>query len=637
MNLLTIENLKKSYSEKPILNDISFGISEGDKIGLIGINGTGKTTLLRIVAGIEIGDEGRYVKGNTVRIEYLSQNPDFDPKATVIEQIFRGNSPIMKLIREYEAAMADPSTTEEQLIRLNHSMDEANAWNIESDAKTVLTKLGVSDFNTVIGTMSGGQKKRVALAAALINPSDLLILDEPTNHLDNEAIDWLEQYLNKRRGALVMVTHDRYFLDRVVNQTFELDGGKLHVYKGNYNYFLEKKIEREELEASVEKKKQGLFKKELAWIRKGAKARTTKQKARIDRFEKLSDSISEESGEKLEISVGSSRLGRKVIEIEGISKAFDGRTVIADFNYTVLRDDRIGIVGPNGSGKSTLINLIAGRLSPDGGTVETGETVRIGFFSQETYHMDEKLRVIEYIREAAEYITTAEGFKITASQMLERFLFPSSQQWTLIGKLSGGERRRLHLLRVLMEAPNVLLLDEPTNDIDIETLTILEDYIEGFSGAVIAVSHDRYFLDKIADKIFRVGSGGKVIQYTGNYTEYKDIAEAEEKETQVNSGNGSKSKETAEKGEVKRDKARPLKFTYKEQKEYEEIDGLIAELEHSIEAVEQKINQAAADYSLLQQLLKDKEVLEAQLEEKVERWMYLNELAERIQNEGGKL
>jgi ATP-binding cassette subfamily F protein uup len=635
MNLLSAENISKSYSEKQLLNNINLGINEGDKIGLIGVNGTGKSTFLKILAGVEQADEGRVIVANSISIEYLSQNPSFDTEATVLEQIFRGSSPIMKLIREYEEALQNPDTPSEKIIKLTHNMDSMNVWSIESEAKTILTKLGIADFSAKVGTLSGGQRKRIALAAALINPSDLLILDEPTNHLDNETIDWMEQYLNKRKGAVLMITHDRYFLDRIVNEIIELDSGNLYLYKGNYSSFLEKKAEREDIEAANEKKRQSLFKKELAWIRRGAKARTTKQKARIDRFEALSEQLADVSEEKLEISVGSSRLGKKIVELEHINKAFGDKKVVDDFTYIVLRNDRVGIIGPNGSGKSTLMNIIVGNVTPDSGTLDIGETVKIGYYSQETHHMDENMRAIEYIKEAAEYIENAEGYKITASQMMERFLFPGYLQWTPIAKLSGGERRRLYLLKVLMEAPNVLLLDEPTNDLDIETLTILEDYLEDFQGAVISVSHDRYFLDRMAEKIFLFEGEGKIKQYTGNYT---DFTEAAVKEAEVNNKAVDKNKETVNKNSdsVDKKKEKPLKFSFKEQREYTEIDSVISELENKIEETEEKINKASSDYTLLQQLMTEKESFEKQLEEKMERWVYLNELAERIEKEKGK-
>lgn len=632
MNLLTAESITKSYSEKILLNNISIGINEGDKVGVIGINGTGKTTLLKIIAGFEQADSGKITKGNSVTVEYLPQNPDFDMDITVIQQIFKGYSPVIKLIREYEEAVNNKNTPNDRIIRLTQSMETANAWGVESEVKSILTKLGIVDFNARIGTLSGGQKKRIALAGALINPSDLLILDEPTNHLDDETIDWLEQYLNRRKGALIMITHDRYFLDRVVNKIYELDRGNIYSYQGNYSDFLEKKIEREELEAASEKKRQSLYRKELSWIKRGAKARSTKQKARIERFEGLEQGAADINEDKLEMTSASSRLGKKVIELENINKAFDDKSLINDFSYIVERDDRIGIVGPNGIGKSTLLNIISGRLKADSGILEIGETVRIGMYTQETFHMDDNLRVIEYIKEGAEFITNSDGYRISASQMLERFLFAPGLQWTPIEKLSGGEKRRLYLLRVLMEAPNVLLLDEPTNDLDIETLTILEDYIDCFQGAVIAVSHDRYFLDRIAEKIFYFDGNGNIVKHTGNYTEFKehrvnnDVTDITDKATE-------KRKTLLNKNDDEKKKERPLKFSFKEQKEFDEIDDVISEIEEKITKLEEGINEAAADYSLLQRILSEKEELEAQLEEKMDRWVYLNELSERIQKE----
>lgn len=632
MNLLTAESITKSYSEKTLINNISIGINEGDKIGVIGINGTGKTTLLKIIAGFEQPEAGKITKGNSVRIEYLPQNPDFDLNITVLEQVFKGDSPVIKLIREYEEAVNNKNTPNDRIIKLTQSMEGSNAWGIESEAKAILTRLGIVDFNAKISTLSGGQKKRIALAGALINPSDLLILDEPTNHLDDETIDWLEEYLNRRKGALLMVTHDRYFLDRVVNEIYELDGGNIYSYKGNYSDFLEKKLEREELETANEKKRRSLYRKELSWIKRGAKARSTKQKARIERFEKLEKSAADINNEKLEIVQLGSRLGKKVIELENISKKFDDRPLINSFSYILERDDRIGIVGPNGVGKSTLLNIISGRLRADSGVLEVGETVKIGMYTQETYHMDDNLRVIEYIKEEAEFITNSDGYRISASQMLERFLFPSGLQWTPIGKLSGGEKRRLYLLRVLMEAPNVLLLDEPTNDLDIETLTILEDYIDNFQGAVIAVSHDRYFLDRIAEKIFYFERNGNISKHTGNYSDFREYGNFNnDKEDMDNADDSVKTFINKSEGERKKD--RPLKFTFKEQREYEEIDDVISELEEKIERLGEEINKAASDYSKLQSLLSEKEDYESQLEGKMERWVYLNELAEKIQKE----
>lgn len=628
MNILSAENISKSYSEKQLFNNISLGINQGEKIGLIGINGTGKSTLLKIIAGVEQPDEGKITKANSMNLEYLPQNPYFHDDVNVIQQIFKGDSPVMRLISEYEGAVSDKQTSSERIMELTHKMDAMNAWNIESEAKTILTKLGISEFSAKVNTLSGGQRKRIALAAALIAPADLLILDEPTNHLDDETIDWLEMYLNKRKGALLMITHDRFFLDRVANEIIELDKGKLYSYEGNYSVFLEKKLEREELESASEKKRQSLLRKELAWIRRGAKARSTKQKARIDRFEQLSSESMDISQESLKISTAGSRLGKKVIELEHINKFYGEKKLIEDFSYILTRNDRVGIVGPNGSGKSTLMNIMCGKIKPDSGSVNIGKTVKIGMYSQENYNMDGSLRVIDYIREGAEIITTAEGEKISASQMLERFLFPPEMQWALISKLSGGEKRRLYLLRVLMESPNVLLLDEPTNDLDIETLTILEDYLEDFQGAVIAVSHDRYFLDRIAEKIFVFEGKGKIAHYTGNYSELKEsrlINKTEQKE-----------KDTAAKKIPERTKEKQLKFSYKEQKEYEEIDSVIEKLEERIQKLDDSIAEASSDYALLQQLLKDKKLAEEELEQKMERWVYLNELSEKIKREREK-
>ncbi|ABR49500.1 ABC transporter related [Alkaliphilus metalliredigens QYMF] len=640
MNLLSAENISKSYSEKELLNNINLGINEGDKIGVIGINGTGKSTLLKMIAGAEKPDEGRVIKVNNIQIEYLSQNPYFDPEATVLVQIFKGNSPIMALIRDYQKALQDPNTSSERIIKLSNDMDVMDAWSLESEAKSILTKLGVLDFNAKVGTLSGGQRKRIALAAALINPSDLLILDEPTNHLDNDTIDWLEQLLNTRKGSLLMITHDRYFLDRVVNKIVEVDRGGLYSYEGNYSSFLGKKIERQEMESVHDKKRQSLLKKELAWMRKGAKARTTKQKARIGRYEDLKEHGTDIAEDKIEISVGSSRLGKKVIELAHVNKSYDKDKLIEDFSYIVLRDDRVGIVGPNGAGKSTLLNIIAGELAPDSGSREVGETVKIGMFSQETQHMNDELRVIEYIKEVAEYLTTSDGSKITASQMLERFLFPSAAQWTPIGKLSGGEKRRLYLLKVLMDAPNVLFLDEPTNDLDIETLTILEDYLDEFPGAVLTVSHDRYFLDRIAERIFAFEANGQVVEYTGNFSDYKEKTSIRKGFSgdvkgshNVEKAPSTKEEQTTDEFSHHKKKEKPLKFSFKEQKEYEEIDDVIARIEGQIEETEKQIGETAADYTLLQQLVVEKQGLETQLQEKMERWVFLNDLADKIEAE----
>lgn len=633
MNLLSIENLAKSYGEKVLFEQVTFGIEEGDKIGLIGVNGTGKSTFLNAIAGLEPVDAGKVTKGNSVHVEYLPQNPEFDDAATVLEQVFKGISPVMQLLREYEQVLAlaqscpDDSETQKRLIRLSQQMDANDAWQLESEAKAVLNKLGINEYSAVVRTLSGGQKKRIALASALINPADLLILDEPTNHIDNDTVAWLEQYLHKRKGALLMITHDRYFLDRVATRIIELDKGKLYTYTGNYSNFLESKAEREELLEASERKRLNLFRNELAWIKRGAKARSTKQKARIERFEKLSADKPDLPDGKLEISVGASRLGRKIIELDNISKAFLDSTVIRDFSYIVLKDDRVGIIGPNGSGKSTLLNIIAGKLSPESGTVDIGQTVKIGYFSQENNDMDESLRVIDYIREEANFLSTADGSTISASQMLEKFLFQPNLQWTPIAKLSGGEKRRLYLLRVLMGAPNVLLLDEPTNDLDIQTLTILEDYLDDFPGAVIAVSHDRYFLDRLVDKIFAFEGNGVITQHVGGYTDYN------EKRALAEVVVSDKVKSTEDKKAAAPDKKeRPRKFTFKEQREYEQIDDIIAGVESELQQVNAGIGTAGSNFELLQELTEAQQRLESKLEELLERWTYLNELAEEINN-----
>lgn len=606
MNVLSVENISKSYGLKMLFSDISFGLADDEKLGLIGVNGTGKSTFLKVLAGLETPDQGNVVTGRGVRISYLPQNPVFDDQVTVLEQIFQDGSIL-----------------------------SPDIWQAESEAKNVLTKLGIYDFEAQMGTLSGGQKKRIALASALVNPADLLILDEPTNHIDNETVIWLEQYLNRRKGALIMITHDRYFLDRVVNRIIELDRGRLFSYTGNYSQFLEAKLAREEQERSTELKRLNLLRNELHWIKRGAKARSTKQKARIDRFERLQAEKTNVSPDKIEISVGASRLGKKVISLEGVSKSFSGRQFIKDFSCPLQKNDRVGIVGPNGIGKSTLLNIMAGRIEPDSGKLDVGLTVKIGFFSQENSEMDENLRAIEYIKEQAEFIPTSDGKLISASQMMERFLFSSELQWAPIAKLSGGERRRLYLLRILMGAPNVLLLDEPTNDLDIHTLSILEDYLDEFPGAVIAVSHDRYFLDRVVDKIIAFTSEGRVQTFLGSFTEYMESAGYKESdqdrsnETAGIKGNSEVKPRPAE--NANDENLRPLKFTFNEQREYETIDAVISEAENKLSELKGKIDQAGSDFMLLQELLSAQEGLAKELDKLMERWTYLNELAEMIE------
>ncbi|ASY52882.1 MAG: ABC-F family ATP-binding cassette domain-containing protein [Clostridium perfringens] len=636
MNLITLENISKSYSEKILANNVSLGINEGEKIGLIGVNGTGKSSFLKIVAGVEEPDEGTVTKGNRVRIEYLAQTPDYDDNATVLEQVFKGNSEEMRILREYEELLEKIDKGEvkdsdsERLIKLQGKIDALNLWDMESEAKNVLTKLGITNFEEKVGNLSGGQKKRIMLAAALITPCELLILDEPTNHLDNETISWLEEYLNSRKGALLMITHDRYFLDRVTNRILELDRGRLFSYDGNYSVFLEKKMERIAIEKASEEKRQNLMRKELAWVRRGAKARTTKQKARLQRFDELVNQEGFIENENIEISVMGTRLGKKIIEIEHLNKSFGDKKIVDDFNYIVLRSDRIGIVGPNGIGKSTLMGMIEGKVAPDSGEIIKGETVKIACFSQEDTHMHPEMRAIDYIKEAGEYLQTATGERITASQMCEKFLFDGTLQWTMIGMLSGGERRRLHLLRVLMEAPNVLLLDEPTNDLDIETLNRLEDYLDDFGGVVITVSHDRYFLDRICNKIFSYKGNGKIDIYTGNYGDYllskeEEVVNNKEKEVAVDKN---KKEPSVDKN---KNKGKVLKFSFKEQREFETIDEEIMTLEEKIEELDSLMAKHASEYGRLQELMEEKAKVEEELAFKYERWEYLNELAAQIE------
>ena len=625
MNLINLENISKSYSEKILLDNISLGINEGDKIGLIGINGAGKSTLLKIIGEREEFFDGDISKMKNIRIEYLSQSQDFTPEATVLEQIFKGDSKEMKLLREYEDILnsleAGEEYNQERFISLQGEIETLNLWGLESDAKIILNKLGIRNYHQKVGTLSGGQKKRVALASALITPCDLLLLDEPTNHLDSDSIEWLEEYLNLRKGALIMITHDRYFLDRVVNRIIELDRGNLYSYQGNYSDFLIKKSERFEIEKSQEEKRASLIQKELKWVKRGAKARTTKQKARLQRFDELVNYEYIEPRGDVELSLIGTRLGNKSIEINNISKSFGDKLLINNFSYIFKKGDRVGIVGSNGMGKTTLINLIANKIELDSGSIEIGETVKLGCFSQDSSEMDESMRVIDYVREGGEIIPVSNGVNITASQMCERFMFDGTMQYTPIGKLSGGEKRRLQLLRVLMEAPNVLILDEPTNDLDIETLQILEDFLDDFGGILIIVSHDRYFLDRLCHKIFAYEGEGVISEYTGNFSDYLIKRELKVVEAP---------KEQKVQKERKKNKDERPKFSYNEQKEYDEIDGVIENIEKKLEEVELEISKTITDYGKLQALLKEKEEVEEELALKYERWEYLNELAEKI-------
>ena len=601
MILLSAEKVYKGYSERQLLDGCSLAIGEGEKIGLIGINGTGKSTLLKVMAGIDPPDSGIVTRAGGVRVAYLPQNPLFDGETTVLQQVMKG------------VAIDEERAKDAKVIQ------QAD----EYQCKSILNQLGLGDYDQKIAQLSGGQKRRVALAAE----AEVLILDEPTNHIDSEMVDWLEGYLKRFQGALLMVTHDRYFLERVVNRIVELDHGKLYSYPANYSQYLELKAQREEMALATERKRQSLYRKELAWIQRGARARSTKAQFRVDRFEQLKNSEYVPDQSKLEVSALSSRLGRKIIEIDNISKAFDGKQLVRDFSYNLLRGDRIGIIGPNGYGKTTLVRMICGLLKPDSGSIVRGDTVKIGYFSQESFigeEFDPSVKAVDYIRSISQEIQTPEG-TLSASQMMEKFLFPSELQYTEIGRLSGGERRRLYLLRVLMEAPNVLVLDEPTNDLDIETLAVLEDYLESFPGVVIAVSHDRYFLDKLMNHVFVLAGNGEVRHYIGGYADYRaDVAEQEriKKQSTASVSNGEKRD-----GRNQREK---LKFSFKEQREYEQIDQVIAELEEKIEETEQQIRSNSSDYTALQQLTQEKEELEEQLAQKMERWVYLNDLAERI-------
>ncbi len=600
MNLVTAEHLTKSYTERLLFDDTDFAVNEGEKIGVIGINGTGKSTLLRLVTGLEEPDQGTVTRGRNLDIRYLPQNPKFTPKDTVLQSIVRDNE------------------------------GHEHPWDLESQAKTMLTKVGIFDFDQEVGTLSGGQRKRVALVSALMSDTDLLILDEPTNHLDSQMAEWLEDYLKRFRGAIVMITHDRYFLDSVTNRIVELDKGKLYSYQANYEGYLKLKAERLDMAAAAERKRQSILKVELAWMRRGARARSTKQKAHIQRYEALRDQKPPEADKTVEMESVSSRLGRTTVEIQGLSKAYGDKVLVRDFSYIFLKDDRIGIIGPNGSGKSTLMKMIAGWTEPDDGVINMGQTVKLGYFSQENEAMEESLKVIDYIKNVGEYVKTRDG-SVSASQMLERFLFPPSVQYTVISRLSGGEKRRLYLLRILMEAPNVLLLDEPTNDLDIQTLTILEDYLDQFEGIVVAVSHDRYFLDRIVKRIFAFEGQGKVSQYEGGYTDYQIEYERRHPE---NSG-GDKKAEDGKKSEAGRKEgknaARKLRFTYQEQRDWEVIEDQIQALEEELAQMEIQIQESARDFVKLNQLTEEKNQKEAALESKMERWMYLNELAERIE------
>jgi ABC transport system ATP-binding/permease protein len=624
MKVLSMEHVTKTMGEKVLFQDLSFSISEGNKIGIIGVNGTGKSTLLNIITGSEDYDSGEKDHPNDYTISYLSQNPEFAENLTIIDYLYQSDKPVFSVIKDYEKALEDLQKSPEneaiqnRLFQLQQQMDDLQAWDTSANAKTILTKLGLSDFSKTLNELSGGQKKRAALAKTLIEPADLLILDEPTNHLDYASIKWLQEYLGKYQGAVLFVTHDRYFLNAVSDKIWELSAGNLYEYKGNYSDYLEVKAIREENEFIERGKKESLFKKELAWIRKGAKARSTKQKARIQRFESLEQDVSnKKKQENLEIELSGSRLGKKVLELKNISKAYENKVIVADFSFLFKPGDRIGIVGRNGTGKSTLLNLLAGRQIVDAGEIEIGQTVKIGYYTQENEDMNENLRMIEYIRETAESISLKDGSSISAAQMLERFLFPMSTHGTPIRKLSGGEKRRLYLLKILMSAPNVLLLDEPTNDLDTATLTVLEDYLETFSGVVITVSHDRYFLDKACKQLLDVKGDGIIEFYYGSYSEYLEEKTAPLQEV----------KPVAQPAKARSEKKKK-KLTYAETKEWEEIEANMETVENRLSVIKTEMEKSGSDFEKLRLLMEEERDLKTKLDDMMERWAYLAEKLE---------
>lgn len=596
MNVITAEHITKNYTGRLLFDDITFGFDDTDKVGIIGINGTGKSTLLNIIAGREEPDDGKIIKGNNIKIAFLEQNPILDEKLSILENVIG---------------------------------DEKENWDMEGSAKSILNKLGFTDYDKSAANLSGGEKKRVALARTILHPADVLILDEPTNHLDAQMAAWLENFLKNYRGTVIMVTHDRYFLDKVTNKIYEIDKGKIYSYETNYSGFLELKAQREEMEIATERKNKSLYRMELEWMMRGARARSTKQKAHIQRFENLRDRQKPVEEESMQLSSVSSRLGKKTIEIENVSKSFGDRKLFENFSYIFLRNDRIGIVGGNGCGKSTLLKIIMDEIKPDTGHIEIGTTVKIGYFSQMNEYLDESQRVIDYVKETAEYIMTTQG-RISASAMCEKFLFDSQMQYSLIGKLSGGEKRRLYLLHVLMEQPNVLILDEPTNDLDIKTMTILEDYLKTFDGIVITVSHDRFFLDKIVNRIFSF-ENGDIVQYEGGYSDFISVYNEKHKNDDVNGSISSYEKVKKENQVQWKKENKKVKFSYNEQREFNTIDDDIEKIENDISNVDKQILENATNSVKLGELMIKKEELEKLLEEKMQRWIYLNELAQQIE------
>lgn len=624
--MLTFENISKTYGDKVLFDNISAVIEPTDRIGLIGVNGTGKSTLLKIIAGKDTAETGEFHHRKAYKIEYLAQDPELDDTLTVMEQIYYGDSTIMKAMRAYEKALyqleQDPANENYQanLLEAQEKMDEEAAWEASTVAKTILGKLGITEIDKNISSLSGGQRKRVAIAKSLIQPADLLILDEPTNHLDHNSVEWLEKYLRTYKGAILLVTHDRYFLNRVTNRIYELDHGKLYQYDGNYEMFLERKAEREAQELAAEQKHANTLRRELQWLKRGARARSTKQKARIQRVDELKQQTFQTKKEQLEFQVGSARLGKKVLEVKNITKSFGDKQVISNFHHLFIPGDRVGIIGPNGSGKTTLLNIMAKRLEPDSGEVETGKTVKIGYYTQSEEELDGELRVIDYIKETAEIIHTKDGEVITAEQMLERFLFSRNQQYSYIRTLSGGEKRRLYLLKILMTEPNVLFLDEPTNDLDIQTLSVLEDYLHYFPGVVITVSHDRYFLDRVVEQLLVFKGNGKIDLFYGNYSDHVSQEEQEITEKPIKS-------QTSNKPQSKK-----KKLSYLEKKEWDEIEDVITSLEEKVEAIEQQIADAGSDIEQVQSLYKEQRTIEQKLEEKMDRWEELSLLIEEISN-----
>jgi ABC transport system ATP-binding/permease protein len=637
MSIVTLQSVQKQFGLKTLLNQASFSLDISDKVGLIGTNGSGKSTLLKMIAGLEPPDGGQILVNSGIRTVYLPQDPELDENHTVLEQVFADSGEDMNLVRDYEQISAqlvhDPENIalSARLSEISHRMDACGAWELETKAKIILTKLGIDDMDARIGTLSGGYRKRVALAAALLSEPDALLMDEPTNHLDALSVEWLQNYLNRYRGAILLITHDRYFLDQVTNRIFEIDRGDLYPYSGNYSYYLEKKALAEESAASSQRKHQGILRRELEWLRRGPKARSTKQKARIERAHALRDTEFKQAHGKVDIATPTRRLGKKVIDLTNVSKAYEGRTFIKNFTYEFSPEDRIGIIGGNGVGKSTLMDIITGRTQPDAGKVEIGGTVHIGYFDQNSEAlftaMNDKQRVIDYIKEEGEFIKIADGTQISASQMLERFLFPGSQQYAPVENLSGGEKRRLFLLRLLMGAPNVLILDEPTNDLDVQTLSVLEEYLEDFAGCVLVVSHDRYFLDRVVDTIFAFEPGGTLRQYPGNYSTYLDFKKAEEvSASQLQDNQKSKQSQTKELPVATQVNNKVRKLSNKEKREFETIEGKIAAIEVEKTEVEQALTSPPSDFVKVQELYEKLESLNQAIETATERWLELAEI-----------